>query len=97
MYPDIWLLISVKRKKKKLPVINNKPSAFESEIKKQLSNVQTLHFDDYVFEGEVDNFYQWVLDVAFFIDTPLDNKICKNCICPNAKRYITIFRIGIFM
>ena len=68
-----------------------------NEIKKQLSNVQTLHFDDYVFEGEVDNFYQWVLDVAFFIDTPLDNKICKNCICPNAKRYITIFRIGIFM
>ena len=97
MYPDIWSLISVKRKKKKLPVINNKPSAFESEIKKQLSNVQTLHFDDYVFEGEVDNFYQWVLDVAFFIDTPLDNKICKNCICPNAKRYFTIFRIGIFM
>ena len=33
-----------------------------NEIKKQLSNVQTLHFDDYVFEGEVDNFYQWVLD-----------------------------------
>lgn len=35
-----------------------------NEIKKQLSNVQTLHFDDYVFEGEVDNFYQWVLDGA---------------------------------
>ena len=33
-------------------------------IKKQLSNVQSLHFDDYVFEGEVDDFYQWVLDGA---------------------------------
>ena len=31
-------------------------------IKKQLSNVKSLHFDDYVFE--VDNFYQWVLDGA---------------------------------
>ena len=36
-----------------------------NEIKKQLSNVQNLYFDDYVFEGEVDNYYQWVLDVAF--------------------------------
>ncbi len=35
-----------------------------NEIKRQLSNVQTLHFDDYVFEGEVDDFYQWVLDGA---------------------------------
>ena len=33
-------------------------------IKKQLSNVKSLHFDDYVFEGEGDNFYQWVLDGA---------------------------------
>lgn len=35
-----------------------------NELKRQLSNAQTLHFDDYVFEGEVDNFYQWVLDGA---------------------------------
>lgn len=35
-----------------------------NELKRQLSNVQALHFDDYVFEGEVDNFYQWVLDGA---------------------------------
>lgn len=35
-----------------------------NEIKRQLSNVQTLHFDDYVFEGEVDDFYQWVIDGA---------------------------------
>lgn len=35
-----------------------------NEISKQLSSVQTLHFDDYEFEGEVDNFYQWVLDGA---------------------------------
>ncbi len=35
-----------------------------NEIERQLSNVQSLHFDDYSFEGEVDNFYQWVLDGA---------------------------------
>ncbi len=27
-----------------------------NEIKKYLSNVVTLHFDGYVFEGAVDNF-----------------------------------------
>ncbi len=32
------------------------------EIKKRLLSAQTLHFDDYKFEGEVDDFYQWVLD-----------------------------------
>lgn len=35
-----------------------------NEIKRQLSNVQTLHFDDYAFEGEVEDFYQWVHDGA---------------------------------
>ena len=35
-----------------------------NELKKQLSNVQALYFDDYTFEGEVDDFYQWVLDGA---------------------------------
>ena len=33
-------------------------------LKKRLRNSQSLHFDDYTFEGEVDNFYQWVLDGA---------------------------------
>ena len=35
-----------------------------NELKRRLSNVQTLHFDDYTFENEVNNFYQWVLDGA---------------------------------
>ena len=29
-----------------------------NELKRQLSNVQALYFDDYTFEGEVDDFYQ---------------------------------------
>ena len=35
-----------------------------NELKRQLSNVQTLYFDNYTFEGEVNDFYQWVLDGA---------------------------------
>ena len=35
-----------------------------NEIKMRLANSQALHFDDYVFEGEVDNFYQWTLNGA---------------------------------
>lgn len=35
-----------------------------NKLKEKLDNVCTLHFDDYTFEGEVDNFYQWVLDGA---------------------------------
>lgn len=35
-----------------------------NELKRRLSNVQTLHFDDYTFENEVNDFYQWVLDGA---------------------------------
>ena len=35
-----------------------------NELKKQLRNSQSLHFDNYTFEGEVDNFYHWVLDGA---------------------------------
>ena len=30
------------------------------ELKKQLPNVKSLHFDDYSFEGEVDDFSAWV-------------------------------------
>lgn len=30
-----------------------------NKIKKQLPNTKTLHFDDYSFEGEVDDFYTW--------------------------------------
>ena len=28
-------------------------------IKQQLKNVKSLHFDDYSFEGEVDDFYEF--------------------------------------
>jgi len=35
-----------------------------NKLKEKLDNVCTLHFDDYTFEGEVDDFYQWVLDGA---------------------------------
>ena len=30
-------------------------------LKRKLKNAKSLHFDDYSFEGEVDDFHQWVL------------------------------------
>lgn len=30
-----------------------------NELKKQIANTKVLHFDDYSFEGEVDDFYEW--------------------------------------
>lgn len=35
-----------------------------NEIKKQLPRVKSLHFDDYSFEGEVDDFYTWAMEGA---------------------------------
>lgn len=35
-----------------------------NELKKKLSNVAVLHFDDYSFDGEVEDFYKWTLDGA---------------------------------
>ena len=35
-----------------------------NEIKQQIKNVKSLHFDDYSFEGEVDDFYSWVMQGA---------------------------------
>ena len=35
-----------------------------NEIKKRLPRCASLHFDDYSFEGEVEDFHQWVLDGA---------------------------------
>ena len=35
-----------------------------NELKSRFAGIQTLHFDDYSFDGEVDDFYQWVLDGA---------------------------------
>ncbi len=33
-------------------------------VKEKLPRCTSLHFDDYSFEGEVDDFHQWVLDGA---------------------------------
>ena len=30
-----------------------------NELKKQIPNTKSLHFDEYSFEGEVDDFYTW--------------------------------------
>ena len=32
------------------------------EIKNRLPRTAALYFDDYSFDGEVENFYQWVMD-----------------------------------
>ncbi|MBR6747984.1 MAG: hypothetical protein IKM07_03515 [Clostridia bacterium] len=32
-----------------------------NELKKQLGSAKTLHFDDYTFEGEVEDYYAWVM------------------------------------
>lgn len=51
-----------------------------NKLKEKLDNVCTLYFDDYTFEGEVDDFYQWVLDGADYNVwnlTPLEEDIIK--------------------
>ncbi len=51
-----------------------------NELKKRLGNAQSLHFDDYTFEGEVDDFHQWVLDGANYQVwnlKPLEDDILK--------------------
>lgn len=50
------------------------------EMIRWLPNVQSLHFDAYRFEGEVDDFYQWVQDGADYNVwnlTPLEKDIIK--------------------
>ena len=51
-----------------------------NEIKQQLKNVKSLHFDDYSFEGEVEDFYDWVMQGANYDVwdlSPLINDICE--------------------
>jgi len=51
-----------------------------NELKKRFRNAQSLHFDNYTFEGEVDNFYSWVLDGADYHVwnlTPFEKDILK--------------------
>lgn len=32
-----------------------------NELKKKIKSAKSLHFDDYNFEGEVDDFHQWMM------------------------------------
>ena len=51
-----------------------------NEVKKQLPNVKSLHFDDYTFEGEVDDFYTWTVhgaDYDVWKLNPLIKDICE--------------------
>lgn len=51
-----------------------------NELKKRLRNSRSLHFDNYSFEGEVDDFYRWVLDGANYNVwnlNPLEDDILK--------------------
>lgn len=51
-----------------------------NELEKRLLNSRSLHFDDYTFEGEVDDFHQWVLDGADYNVwnlKPLEDDILK--------------------
>lgn len=77
-----------------------------NEIKKQLKNVESLHFDDYSFEGEVDDFYSWVMQGANYNVwnlNPLIKDICEiqkrskwKLICQGGitlKLYIFLFRV----
>ena len=56
-----------------------KTSAVKSLVEK-IPNATSLHFDDYSFEGEVEDFYQWVkagADDNVWNLTPLKNDIDK--------------------
>lgn len=52
-----------------------------NELKKKLQNSRSLHFDDYTFEGEVDNFYEWTQSGADYYSVwnlkPLEEDILK--------------------
>lgn len=50
-----------------------------NEIKRQLPKVKSLHFDDYSFEGEVEDFYKWTMqgaDYNVWNLSPLIEDIC---------------------
>lgn len=62
-----------------------KTTAVNGLIRK-LKNAKSLHFDNYSFEGEVDNFHQWVLaganynvwNLKPFEDDIINIKIAEN-------------------
>lgn len=50
-----------------------------NEIKRQMPNVESLHFDDYSFKGEVEDFREWVeqgADYNVWDLSPLIDDIC---------------------
>lgn len=51
-----------------------------NELKKRLPKAKSLHFDDYSFEGEVEDFYNWTLngaDYSVWNLKPLEEDILK--------------------
>ncbi len=70
------------------------------EIAKRLPNAQSFHFDAYQFEGEVDDFYQWVQDGADYNVwnlAPLEKDIIKIMgeeIRGNLKGYLEYERVA---
>lgn len=70
------------------------------EIAKRLPNAQSFHFDAYQFEGEVDDFYQWVQDGADYNVwnlAPLEKdiiKIMREEIRGNLKGYLEYERVA---
>ena len=63
-----------------------------NELKKKIKNSKSLHFDDYDFEGEVDDFHQWVMDGADYNVwnlEPLKKDILK-LIKDNEAKYILL-------
>ncbi len=51
-----------------------------NELKKYIPNTQSLHFDEYSFEGEVDDFYAWTIqgaDYSVWNLSPLIKDICE--------------------
>lgn len=71
-----------------------------NEITRRLPNAQSLHFDTYQFEGEVDDFYQWVQDGADYNVwnlAPLEKDIIKIMgeeIRGNLKGYLEYERVA---
>ena len=63
-----------------------------NELKKKMKGAKSLHFDDYDFEGEVDDFHQWVMDGADYNVwnlEPLKKDILK-LIKDNEAQYILL-------
>ena len=51
-----------------------------NELKKQLGSAKTLHFDDYTFEGEGEDYYAWAMqgsDYHVWDLSPLIADICR--------------------